>query len=79
MKSGRRKKAGSRKGGQKPGKEAWVLKIRAIRRHLRFLRDKKQLPPASYKLLLGMSKGGAFRSRSHVDEYVKAHQLQRKR
>src|SRR6266705_3015649 len=27
-KSGRRKKAGSRKGGQKPGKEAWVLKIR---------------------------------------------------
>ncbi len=57
MKSGRRKKAGSRKGGQKPGKEAWVLKI----------------------LLLGMSKGGAFRSRSHVDEYVKAHQLQRKR
>src|SRR5438876_6159727 len=42
-KSGRRKKAGSRKGGQKPGKEAWVLKIRAIRRHLRWLRDKRQL------------------------------------
>jgi large subunit ribosomal protein L19e len=79
MKSGRRKKAGSRKGGQKQGKDAWVLKIRAIRRHLRFLRDKRQLAPASYKLLLGMSKGGAFRSRSHVDEYVKAHQLQRKR
>jgi len=79
MKSGRRKKAGSRKGGQKPGKDAWVLKIRAIRRHLRFLRDKRQLAPASYKLLLGMSKGGAFRSRSHIDEYVKAHKLQRKR
>jgi large subunit ribosomal protein L19e len=79
LKSGRRKKAGSRKGGQKQGKDAWVPKIRAIRQHLRFLRDKKQLAPASYKLLLGMSKGGAFRSRSHVDEYVKAHQLQRKR
>jgi len=26
-----------------------------------------------------MSKGGAFRSRSHVDEYVKAHQMLRKR
>jgi len=74
LKSARRKK-----GGQKPGKEAWVLRIRAIRRHLRFLRDKRQLAPASYKLLLGMSKGGAFRSRSHVDEYVKAHELQRKR
>ena len=79
LKSGRRKQAGSRKGGQKPGKKAWVLKIRAIRRHLRFLRDKRQLAPTSYKLLLGMSKGGAFRSRSHVDEYVRAHQLQRKR
>ena len=79
MESARRKQSGSRKGGQKQGKEAWVLRIRAIRRHLRFLRDKRQLAPASYKLLLNMSKGGAFRSRSHVDEYVKAHQLQRKR
>jgi large subunit ribosomal protein L19e len=77
--SGRRKKAGSRKGGQKPGKEAWVLKIRAIRRHLHWLRDKRQLAPGSYKTLLAMAKGGAFRSRSHVDEYVKAHQMLRKR
>ena len=77
--SGRRKKAGSRKGGQKPGKEAWVLKIRAIRRHLRWLRDKRQLGPGNYKTLLSMSKGGAFRSGSHVDEYVKAHQMLRKR
>lgn len=77
--SGRRKKAGSRKGGQKPGKEAWVLKIRAIRRHLRWLRDKRQLGPGNYKTLLAMSKGGAFRSGSHVDEYVKAHQMLRKR
>lgn len=77
--SGRRKKAGSRKGGQKPGKQAWVLKIRAIRRHLRWLRDKRQLAPGSYKTLLAMAKGGAFRSGSHIDEYVKAHQLLRKR
>lgn len=77
--SGRRKKAGSRKGGQKPGKEAWVLKIRAIRRHLRWLRDKRQLAPNDYKTLLGMAKGGAFRSGSHIDEYVKAHQMLRKR
>src|SRR2546422_7123782 len=78
-KSGRRKKAGSRKGGQKPDKEAWVLKIRAIRRHLRFLRDKRQLSPGSYAALLGMAKGGAFRSGSHVDEYVKARQVVKKR
>jgi large subunit ribosomal protein L19e len=77
--SGRRKKAGSRKGGQKPGKEAWVLKIRAIRRHLRWLRDKRQLQAGNYKILLAMAKGGAFRSGSHVDEYVKAHEMLRKR
>ncbi len=77
--SGRRKKAGSRKGGQKPGKEAWVLKIRAIRRHLRWLRDKRQLGPGNYKTLFAMAKGGAFRSGSHADEYVKAHQMLRKR
>jgi large subunit ribosomal protein L19e len=77
--SGRRKKAGSRKGGQKPGKEAWVLKIRAVRRHLRWLRDKRQLAPGNYKSLFSMAKGGAFRSGSHVDEYVKAHQMLRKR
>jgi large subunit ribosomal protein L19e len=75
----RRKGPGSRKGGQKVGKEDWVVRIRSIRRHLRSLRDKRQLSPASYKTLLGMSKGGAFRSGSHVDEYVKAHQMLRKR
>ncbi|TMI25031.1 hypothetical protein E6H24_05710 [Candidatus Bathyarchaeota archaeon] len=63
----------------KPGKEAWVLKIRAIRRHLRWLRDKRQLAPGGYKTLLALAKGGVFRSRSHVDEYVKAHHLVRKR
>ena len=77
--AGRRKKAGSRKGGQKQGKDAWVPRIRAIRRHLRWLRDKRQLTGNSYTKLVGMAKGGAFRSGSHVDEYVKAHQLVKKR
>ncbi len=77
--SGRRRNEGSRKGGRKPGKEMWVLRIRAIRRRLRLLRDKRQLAPDSYRVLLGMAKGGTFRSMSHVDEYVKAHSLLRKR
>src|SRR5260370_12897718 len=47
-KSGRRKKAGSRKGSQKPGKEAWVLKSRAIRSHLRWMRDKRHLSPDTH-------------------------------
>ncbi len=77
--SSRRKKAGSRKGGQKVGKADWVRRIRAIRRRLRALRDRRQLAPGSYKKLVGMAKGGTFRSASHVDEYVKARQLLRKR
>ena len=77
--TGRRKKEGSRKGSQKPGKQAWVLRIRAIRRHLRWLRDKRELSPTGYKTLALMAKGGAFRSGAHVDEYVKAHQMLKKR
>ncbi len=77
--SGRRRKEGSRKGGRKPGKDMWVKRIRAVRRRLRLLRDRRQLAPDSYRVLWGMAKGGAFRSSSHVDEYVKAHQLLRKR
>ena len=77
--AGRRKGPGRRKGGLGLGKRQWVLKIRAIRRHLRLLRDRQQLAPKSYQNLVGMAKGGAFRSRSHIDDYVKAKQLLRKR
>ncbi len=77
--AGRRKRSGSRKGGRGPGKKQWVLKIRAVRRHLRTLRDRRQVSPENYRMLLGMAKGGAFRSSSHIDEYVKAHQMLRKR
>jgi len=76
---GRRKKAGSRKGGQKIGKEEWVVRIRSIRRRLRTLRDKRELSAANYKTLVAMAKGGAFRGASHIDEYVKARQMLRKR
>lgn len=75
----KRKNAGSRKGGLGRGKTEWVLKIRVVRRHLRRLRDSRQLSPASYRTLVGMAKGGAFRNSSHVDEYVKARQFLRKR
>ena len=77
--AGRRKGPGSRKGGLGLGKKQWVLKIRAVRRHLRTLRDRRQLSPKNYRMLLGMAKGGTFRSSSHIDEYAKARQMLRKR
>jgi len=79
VRTSKRKNAGSRKRGQGLGKTQWVLRIRAIRRHLRGLRDSRQLSPDSYRTLVGMAKGGAFRNSSHIDEYVKARQLLRKR
>jgi len=30
-------------------------------------------------VMVGMAKGGAFRSTSHIDEYLKTHQMLRKR
>ena len=75
----KRKKAGSRKGGLGLGKAEWVSRIRAVRRHLRGLRDRRQLSPDNYRTLLGMAKGGTFRGSSHIDEYVKAHQMLRRR
>src|SRR3972149_12321974 len=77
--AGRRKRSGSKKGGRGPGKRQWVLKIRAVRRHLRTFRDRRQLSPENYRMLLGMAKGGTFQSNSHIDEYVKARQMLRKR
>ncbi len=77
--AGRRRKMGSRKGGLGLGKSLWVDRIRALRRQLRGLRDKRQITPQDYKVLVGMAKGGAFRSTSHVDEYMKTHQMLRKR
>lgn len=76
---GRRRKAGSRKGGLGLGKSLWIHRIRSLRRQLRGLRDKRQITPKDYKLMVGMAKGGAFRSTSHVDEYLKTHQMLRKR
>src|SRR3970040_416067 len=46
VRTSKRKSAGSRKRGQGLGKTQWVLKIRAIRRHLRGLRDSSKLTPA---------------------------------
>ena len=77
--AGRKRGPGSRKGGRGLGKKEWVSKIRAVRRHLRVLRDRRQLTPENYRKLLGLAKGGAFRSSSHVDDFAKSRQLLRKR
>ncbi len=77
--AGRHKGPGHRKGGLKPGKPEWVVRIRSIRRKLRGLRDKRFITTDVYRKLFLMSKGGAFRSAAHLDEYIEAHKLVRRR
>jgi len=77
--AGRRSGPGSRKGASLPRKTAWILRIRAIRNRLRELRDKRMIQTETYRRLFLMAKGGSFRSASHLDEYIEARKLARKR
>jgi large subunit ribosomal protein L19e len=77
--AGRRSGSGSRKGAALRRKTAWMLRIRAIRDRLRELRDKHTIQTQTYRKLFLMSKGGSFRSAAHLDEYIEAHKLARKR
>jgi len=75
---GRRRGPGTKKGIRESG-ESWVERIRSVRRRLRQLRDTRMIEQSSYRKLILMAKGGSFRSARHVDEYVQAHQLARRR
>ncbi len=76
---GRRKGPGSRKGkhtARLPAKREWMNKIRAIRSLLKYLRNRKIISPKTYHNLYNKSKGGFFRSRRHVQLYLKEHNLE---
>ncbi|RLE58225.1 MAG: 50S ribosomal protein L19e [Thermoprotei archaeon] len=77
-KRGRRKGSGSRKGPRIDPKEQWISKIRAQRKFLRMLRDRKIIDRRAYRMLYRMCKGGAFRSIAHLKLYIKEHNLARK-
>ncbi len=79
LRAGRHKGPGSTKGSKGMGKTVWVIRIRSIRRRLRSLRDKRFIETQTYRKLLLMAKGGAFRSAVHLDEYIDAHKLARRR
>lgn len=71
---GRGRRAGSRKGAsgaRAHKKEKWVMRIRAVRRRLRELRDSGVLSSGEYRRLYRIASGGGFKSRAHVDSYLK--------
>ncbi len=78
---GRRRGHGKRKGtlGAKISKKRrWIQTIRPVRDSLKKLRDTGKLDKSTYRKLYMMAKGGIFRSRAHLNTYVKDHKLTRK-
>jgi large subunit ribosomal protein L19e len=73
-KRGRRRGVGSRRGtakARKPKKAAWIRTVRPLRLMLRELRDKEVIERREYRRLYRMVKGGSFRSKAHLQTYLK--------
>ncbi|MFX1564962.1 MAG: 50S ribosomal protein L19e [Promethearchaeota archaeon] len=81
QKRGLRSGAGSRKGkrtARRSGKESWMLRIRAIRLHLKKLRARRIIKPRDYRRLYRLSKGGVFPSIRRVDTYIQENKMKRR-
>jgi large subunit ribosomal protein L19e len=67
----RRRGPGSREGATEPQKLKWMRRVRALRKTLSDLRNRKEITPAQYRRLYRMVKGGFFRDRGHLLSYLK--------
>ncbi len=72
-KKGRRRGAGSRKGkatARAKPKRVWINTVRAQRNFLKSLKSKGLVSTADFKKLYAKSKGGFFRSVSHLKLFI---------
>jgi large subunit ribosomal protein L19e len=79
---GRRKGPGSRTGSARAKiskKEAWMSKIRSLRRKLRELKANRVITESTYRKMYGVAGSGKFESVADLERYLKAHDLWRKR
>jgi len=74
-KKGRKRGHGKRKGSKgarMPKKELWMNRVRAMRRFLRYLRDKEMISRSDYRRLYKLVKGGYFKTlaqlKAHIEE-----------
>lgn len=83
-----KKKKGLRRGsGRRTGsssaritkKEAWMFRIRALRRRLRKLEARRIITRANYRQLYDMAESGAFKSVAELERHIKSQGLWRKR
>ncbi len=72
---------GSRKGAKYSRvsrKEQWMAKVRAQRRRLQELRDRKLITPSIYRKVYRMVKAGSFKSVAAMMEYLRANKMLRR-
>jgi len=72
---GRRRGHGTRKGAlnaRTPQKKRWMGIIRGMRRYLRELRDQGRIEVPTYRRFYAQAKGGMFKSKSHLDQQLRA-------
>ena len=72
---GRRRGHGSREGAlnaRTPQKRRWIGLIRAMRRHLRSLKQEGRIDVATYRRFYAQSKGGMFKSKAHMEQQLRA-------
>jgi large subunit ribosomal protein L19e len=60
-------------------KEAWMSKIRALRKRLRELKTNRTITESTYRKLYTMANSGRFESVADMERYLKTHELWRKR
>ena len=79
---GRRKGAGSRTGSgtaKISKKEAWMSKIRSLRKKLRELKASRVITESTYRKVYMIAGSGKFESVAELERYLKANDLWRKR
>ncbi len=79
---GRRQGPGSRSGTPRAvisKKDAWMTKIRSLRRRLRDLKANRTITESNYRELYMIAGSGRFTSIADMERYAKAHDMWRKR
>jgi len=81
-KKGLRRGSGTREGSSRAKvtkKDAWMLKIRALRRKLKEWKANRTVAQESYRRLYRVASSGAFGSIADMERYAKTHGMWRKR
>ena len=60
-------------------KEAWMNRIRPLRKHLTELKNSRAIAESTYRKLYDMSESGVFESKADLERYIRTHDLWRRR